>query len=427
MALNFKQLKKISNNPWSHVMDSEDNPYNIEEFFGTNCYALNAFMSDGDIFKGCILGKKYCFSGESSTGKSLFCAYLIKSFLDSNEDAVVLFYETEGSSVREMAESIGIDKSRVIVEPINVIEDMQTNIVKYMAELEEDYIKTKEQTKMMVVLDSLGMLITKKEIDDTFIGKDVRDMTRAQAIKKFYRLISLKLSLLKIPMITVNHSYTNIGGYGDSQVESGGSGFLYAGDVRFMLSKSQKKIGNSQTGVAIRVKIKKSRFVKENQNIIIELDWEKGMNSFSNMVEFANVVGMLKSNDSTVTFEGIEYGRQMFEENFDKYFNAEKMELLRQRIKTSLTFGIDDNIETMSIDKLVANGISLGLIQDTPRLIILSDGTKIKKNELRANEDLIPEELIEEIKKRLLEKDNPTDNEIKVETENSSEVNNVVE
>lgn len=404
MALNLKQLKKVSTNPWSYVLDDETNPYSIEETFDTGCYALNAIMSDGDIKKGCVLGKKYCFTGESSTGKSLFSAYIIKSFLDKYEDGIVLLYETEGSSVREMFESIGVDMSRVIVEPINILEDLQTNILNYVKKLEDDYLETKERTKMMVVLDSLGMLTSRKEVEDTSAGKDVRDMTRAQAIKKFYRLITIKLSLLKIPMITVNHSYTNIGGYGDSQVESGGSGFMYAGDVRFMLSKSQKKLGNTQTGISVKVKIKKSRFVKENQNVIIDIDWENGLSKFSYMIEFANALGMLKATDSVVTFEGNEYGRQMFEENFDKYFNEEKMEMLRQRIKTSLTFGVDDNVETMSVDKLVAHGINMGLIHDTPRLVILSDGTKIKKNELRANEDLIPTELLDEIKKRLLEK-----------------------
>lgn len=408
MALNFKQLKKISNNPWSHTMDSEENPYNIEEYFDTGCLALNAIMSDGNIHKGCVLGKKYCFSGESSTGKSLFSAYLIKSFLETDENAVVLFYETEGSSVREMAESIGIDKSRVIVEPINIIEDLQTNITKYMQELEDDYLETKERTKMMVVLDSLGMLVTKKELEDTTIGKDVRDMTRAQAIKKFYRLISLKLSLLKIPMITVNHSYTNIGGYGDSQVESGGSGFLYAGDVRFMLSKSQKKTGNIQTGVSIKVKVKKSRFIKENKSIVVDLDWEKGLSKYSYMVDFADLTGMLKATDAKVIFNGEEYTREMFEQNFENYFTPDKMKLLEERIKTELTFGEDTNIDTMSVDKLIAHGINFGLIQDTARTIILPDGTKIKKNELRANEDLIPNELLEQIKNKLKDK---TDNE----------------
>jgi hypothetical protein len=402
MALNLKQLKKISNNPWSFVLSDEHNPYGVETFFDTGCYALNAFLSDGDIYKGCILGKKYAYSGESSTAKSYFIAYMIKAFLDTYEDATVLFYETEGSSIRQMAEAIGIDMTRVIVEPVSIIEELKTNALQYIEKLEADYIATKERTRLMVVLDSLGMLSTNKELDDGKAGKDTKDMTMAAAKKAFYRAISLKFSLLQIPMITANHSYTNIGGYGDSQVEGGGSGFQYAGDVRFLLSKSQKRAGNLQTGVSIRVKIKKSRFIKENQTINIDLDFEKGLNKYSHMVEFANACGMLKADDDVVTFEGKEYVRQMFEEKFGDFFVKEKMDILRERIKVSLGFGENDNVETMSVDKLVAHGVSMGLITDTPRTIILPDGTKIKKNELRANEDLIPSELISQIKENLL-------------------------
>lgn len=405
MALNFKQLKKISKNPWSFTLSDENNPYGIEEYFDTGCYALNAFLSDGDIFKGCILGKKYAYSGESSTAKSYFIAYKIKAFLDKYPDGMILFYETEGSSIREMAESIGIDMDRVLVEPVSTVEELRFSAINYIEKLEKDYLDTKEKTRMMVVLDSLGMLSSNKEIEDGKAGKDTKDMTMAAAKKSFYRAISLKFSLLQIPMITANHSYTNIGGYGDSQVEGGGSGFQYAGDVRFLLSKSQKRSGTIQTGVTIRIKVKKSRFIKENQTINIDLDFEKGLNKYSYMVEFAEACGMLKSTDSTVTFEGQEYGREMFEQNFAQYFNEEKMKMLRERIKTSLCFGADDNIETMSVDKLVAHGIRLGLISDTPRMIILADGTKIKKNELRANEDLIPTELIKEIKEKLFEED----------------------
>lgn len=406
MALSFRQLKKVSNNPWSYVLNDTSNPYGIEEYFDTNCYILNAVLSDGDINKGCILGKKYCFSGEASTGKSLFSAYIVKSFLEQDKDRVAVIYETEGSSIKEMFEKIGVDMERVIVEPVNIIEELQTNIFKYIEELESDYLETKERTKMIFVLDSLGMLVSRKEVEDVSANKEVRDMTRAQAIKKFYRLVSLKLSLLKIPMITINHSYTNIGGYGDSQVESGGSGFMYAGDVRLLLSKSQKKTGTLQSGITVKVKVKKSRFIKENQTFNIDIDWEKGLNKFSYMVELANVVGMLKATDSKVVFEGNEYGRQMFEDNFDKYFNEEKMKTLAERIKNNLTFGADDNIEAMSVEKLVQYGITFGMIQDTPRLIILPDGTKIKKNELKFSEDLIPEDLLEKIKQKLTETEN---------------------
>ena len=64
---------------------------------------------------------------------------------------------------------------------------------------------------MMFVLDSLGMLSTTKEIEDTAEGKETKDMTRAQITKGAFRVLTLKLGRAKVPMIVTNHTYDVIG------------------------------------------------------------------------------------------------------------------------------------------------------------------------------------------------------------------------
>lgn len=404
MALKLNQLHKASKNPWSFILSQENNPYELNEQFDTGSYALNAVCSDGDMLGGVPLGKRIAFSGESSTAKSFFSAYIMKSFLNAHEDGIVVLFETEGSSIAQQADEIDIDKSRMIIEPVSIIEEMHTIYLNYLKRIEDDYFKTKERTKVLFVLDSLGMLSSNKEIEDKESGKNTRDMTRAAAIKSMYRAVSLKLSLLQCSMVTVNHSYTNIGGYGDAQIEGSGSGFMYAGDVRFLLTRSQKRIGNSQTGVVIRLKIKKSRWIKENQTIEIELDFEKGMNKHSYLVEWANKVGMLVADDNTVTFQGKEYPRTVFKAKIDKYLGDDGMAELRDKVKNMLGFGsAEEDIENMSVEQLVIKGVEFGFVSDTPRTIILSDGTKIKKKELRSNPAIVPEELIQKIKDKMLE------------------------
>lgn len=405
MALKLNQLKSVSKNPWSFVLSQENNPYEIKESFDTGCYALNAFCSDGDILTGLPLGKRISFSGESSTAKSFFSAYIMKAFLEQYKDGIIVLFETEGSSILQQADEIGMDKSRILIEPVSVIEELHTTYLNFLTKLEDDYIKTKERTKVLFVLDSLGMLSTKKELADKEAGKDTRDMTRAAAIKAMYRAISLKLTLLQCSMLTINHTYTNIGGYGDAQKEQGGSGFEYSGDVRFLLTKTQKRTGNSQTGVNIRLKIKKSRWIKENQTVEIELDFERGMNKHSNMIEWAKKVGMLQyvEKDDEVVYNGESYPRTVFESKFDEYMK-DNMELLRDKIKNMLGFGsTEEDVDSMTVETLVIKGVQFGLISDTPRTIILPDGTKIKKNELRGDPSLVPEELIQKIKENLKE------------------------
>lgn len=402
MALSLNQLKKVSSNPWSFILSSENNPYDISEMFDTGSLALNAFLCDGDIYGGPPLGKRFGFSGESSTAKSFFLAHIIKAFLLKYPEATVILFETEGSSILQQALEIGIPIDRIIIEPVSVVEDLHESFLNYIDKLETDYLKTKERTQVLFALDSLGMLSSRKEIADKLSQKDTTDMTRSKAIKAMYRAVSLKLSLLKTPLITINHTYANIGGYGDAQTESGGSGFQYSGDVRLYVSKSQKKTGNIQTGVTIKAKIKKSRWIKENMIAEIELDFEKGMNRFSHMVEWANNTGFLKATETMVTFNGVEYPRVEFENNFDKYMGEEKMKEFSIKVKAMLGFGAsDDDVDTMSLDKVISYGVQFGMLTDTPRMLLLANGVKIKKNELRNDPSLFPEELVDAIKERI--------------------------
>jgi len=405
MALNLKQLKKISNNPWSFVLSDENNPYQITNTFNTGCRILNAFCSDGDINGGVPLGRRIMFSGEPSTAKSYFINFIMKSFLDQYEDGYIVFFETEGSSVAQQAHSAGINMDRVIIEPVNIIEDLHSIFINYLSKLEEDFLKTNEKTRVLFVLDSLGMLASKKEVDDKQAGNNTKDMTKAQAIKAMFRTVSLKLSLLSCPLLVANHTYQNIGGYGDSQVEACGSGAAFAADVRFLLSKSQKKTGNIQTGVNIRLKVKKSRWVKENQTFEISIDFERGLQKNSYIVEFADRVGFLqlKDNGNVVVYNGEEYNKVVFEQNLEDYINEEEMKKLAEMIKASITFGESEINGNMDINKIITLGVRYGLINDTPRTIsfaINDDVIKVKKADLKGDPTLIPDELINLIKDR---------------------------
>ena len=247
------------------------------------------------------------------------------------------------------------------------------------------------------------MLSSKKELDDKLAGKDVSDMTRAKMIKGMFRAISLKLSLLQTPMIVVNHTYTNVGGYGDSQVASGGSGAKYAPDVHIFLTKKQRKVGAIQTGVTITAKVKKSRWIKENIKIELGLEFDKGMVKCSYLPQLAGMLGMLQmKDDKTVIFNGEEYGLTRFENEFETLFGVDNLKKLAVKIKDNFTFGESAlDIEFMSVDQLVVAGVQFGLVNETSRMILLPDGTKIKKNELRADNSLMPKDILDEIKARL--------------------------
>ena len=165
----------------------------VETFVDTGSYIFNALVS-GSIFGGIPSNKITALAGESGTGKTFFCLSVVRSFLDANPDAGVIYFETESAISRQMIESRGIDSKRLIIMPVNTIEEFRTQAVRIV----DKYMETpkSERVPMMFVLDSLGMLATNKEVEDASNDKNVRDMTKAQLIKSCFRILTLKLEWL---------------------------------------------------------------------------------------------------------------------------------------------------------------------------------------------------------------------------------------
>ena len=80
----------------------------------------------------------------------------------------------------------------MIIVPVTTVQEFRTQAIKIL----DKYLEQKEEDRkpMMFCLDSLGMLSTTKEIEDSEAGKETRDMTRAQqVVKSIFRVLTLKL------------------------------------------------------------------------------------------------------------------------------------------------------------------------------------------------------------------------------------------
>ena len=125
----------------------------------------------------------------------------------SHPEAGVIYFESESALTKKMIEERGIDSTRMVIVPVTTVQEFRGQCIKILDKLgDED-----NRPPMMFVLDSLGMLSTTKEIEDASAGKETRDMTRAQVVKSIFRILTLKLGKLKIPMLGTNHSYDVVG------------------------------------------------------------------------------------------------------------------------------------------------------------------------------------------------------------------------
>lgn len=332
--MNIKSLLKVTGNNDAFVAaESEDTTI----FIDTGSYALNALLS-GSINGGLPNNRITCLAGEQATGKTFFALGICKSFLDLNPDAMVLYFDTENAINSDMVDGRGIDSSRIAIVPVLTIEEFKTQALKIVnAYLEEEKDKRKP---ILMVLDSLGMLSTEKEMNDTAEGKNVRDMTKAQLVKGAFRVLTAKLGKAEIPLLITNHTYQVVGAYVPTKDLSGGSGVKYAASTILFLSKKKDKTDEGVVGNFITCKNYKNRFAKENMEVETRLNYETGLSRYHGLAELAVEYGIFKSVSTRIELPD---GSKVFMKNIndepEKYFTKEILEKLDEKIQMEFKYG----------------------------------------------------------------------------------------
>lgn len=329
------------------VNELEDENTNIAEDGGgsaeytgcidTGSYILNAALS-GSIYGGVPNNKITAFAGESATGKTFFVLGIVKSFLDSNPDAGIIYYDTEAAVTRDMMKQRGVDTKRVIIAEPDTIQKFREHALKFL----EAYGKTDEKDRppMMMVLDSLGMLSTSKEMADSLAGNDTRDMTKSQVIKAAFRVLTLKCAKYRVPMIVTNHVYAMVGSYVPTNEISGGTGLKYAASTIAMLSKRKEKVDNEVIGNIIKVKMYKSRLSKENQQVECLLTYDKGLDRYYGLLDLAEKHNIFKKSGNRYELsDGTKiFGKNILEDP-EKYFTESVLKVLDECAKKEFSYG----------------------------------------------------------------------------------------
>ena len=219
------------------------------------------------------------FAGPSKHFKTAFSLLLAKAYTDKYEDAVVLFYDSEFGSPQAYFDNFGIDTSRILHTPITDIEQLKFDIMSQVNSVERgDHV--------IIIVDSVGNLASKKEVDDALEGKSVADMTRAKQMKSLFRMVTPHLTIKDIPMVVVNHTYSEIGLF-PKQIVSGGTGIYYSADNIFIIGRQQEKDGTEVVGYNFIVNVEKSRFVREKSKIPVEVTFEGGISKWSGLLDVA--------------------------------------------------------------------------------------------------------------------------------------------
>ena len=268
------KLKKNSRIKGTEVLDKSIY-FGEKDIVTTDVPMVNVALS-GDIDGGLTSGLTV-LAGPSKHFKTSFALLMASAYLKEHKDAVLMFYDSEFGSPQSYFEAFGIDTSRVLHTPIVDVEQLKFDLVNQLDTIERD-------DKVVVIIDSIGNLASKKELEDALNEKSVADMSRAKALKGLFRMVTPYLTMKNIPLLAVNHTYQEIGLF-PKAIVSGGTGIYYSADNIWIVGRRQQKKGTDVTGYHFIINVEKSRFVKEKSKIPVEVTWEGGIASYGGLLE----------------------------------------------------------------------------------------------------------------------------------------------
>ena len=243
----------------------------------TSIPAVNIALSgsiDGGFTPGLTM-----WAGPSKHFKTAFSLIMAKAYQDKYPDAVVLFYDSEFGTPQSYFQNFGIDKERVIHTPITDVEQLKFDIMAQLSQIERG-------ERIMILIDSIGNLASKKEVEDALDQKSVGDMTRAKQIKSLFRMVTPHLTMKDIPMVVVNHTYMEIGMF-PKAIVGGGTGSYYSADNIFILGRQQEKDGADLIGYNYIINVEKSRYVREKSKVPVTVRFDGGISKYSGLLEMA--------------------------------------------------------------------------------------------------------------------------------------------
>lgn len=341
----FKILDRM--NPLSTFL-SDNSLSTVNEWIDTGSYALNAIIS-GSLYGGIPMGRLTGFVGPESCGKTLMANKIMANA--QKKGMHVAYFDTEGALDESTAARLGCDPSKIKHVPSEITEQCRNEIVQLL----ESIVQNNLQGKVLLVVDSLGNLITaqeKKKIDE---GSDTPDMgNRARSLKSLMRAITHAAKKAKCPVIFTNHIYEDPSQLHPSAIkkQAGGSGPLYMASVIVQMSKktersedSKNKDSNTNTtliskginGLTLRALTTKNRFVTPFLEIEMYLNFRTGLNKYSGILEMAEGYDVIQKQGHRYVLDGETLGFYKDWKDDETVWNK-ILPLLEQKLKIELCF-----------------------------------------------------------------------------------------
>ncbi len=307
------KLKKNSKIKTTEVL-SQSKFFAEKDMITTDVPMINVALSgsvDGGLTPGLTV-----LAGPSKHFKTSFALLMAQAYMKKYPDSVMLFYDSEFGSPQSYFQQFDIDTNRVLHTPVANVEELKFDLVGQLEQLDRtDHV--------IIVIDSIGNLASKKELDDALSEKSVADMSRAKALKGLFRMTTPYLTMKDIPLLAINHTYQEMGLF-PKAIVSGGTGIYYSADNIWIIGRQQDKKGTEIQGYHFVINVEKSRYVKEKSKIPITVSWDGGVRSYSGLLDVALAGGyVVKPSNGWYAAVDMETGEIGGKVRYDQTLEAE--------------------------------------------------------------------------------------------------------
>lgn len=316
-----KLIKGLSNDGLEASFLSDEAISNVEEYIGTGNYALNAIIS-GSVFGGVPSGRVTGFAGPSGVGKTMIMLKCIRNA--QKMGYLPVYFDSENALDTESARRMGCDVSRIMHVTAVTIEDTQSQIANVLQKVIdankkiEEFNKTvsdeekKPRQKVMIIIDSLGNLLSKKELSNSLDGTVASDMgLRAKVMGTLLRVVTNMSAVAKAPVLFSNHTYESMEMFTSLvKKQSGGSKVLYLASVLLQMSMTLDKtkdntdgvrssLANKTVGRKLHFMTTKNRFIVGELECDVMLNYRTGIDPYSGLLDLALMCGYITNNGPT--------------------------------------------------------------------------------------------------------------------------------
>lgn len=351
----------------SNYVDLSKVDTSVKEWVDSGNYALNFIMS-GSFTKGIPVGRITIFDGLPGTGKSLFLASCLR---DSTVEMGMIF-ETEGGGFsKELLDFMEVDAKKVRQKKVRSYDCFKRNKAGDVEEIKDTDFNPKDplqesgliwntrkvldlipsnnlKGKFLLGVDSMANLTSAKEISGSLdMGK------RNQLSNKFFRLFDNMFEKMNIACVMTNKLYTNVtaGQYEEKYMASGGVSVEYNPSLIVRLErvsnsnslsaselveeKENMKSSRGASIVTIKAKVTKSRFGTYGRQVILNVDFNKGVIRESGLYSIVDDYGLLEKSGAWNSFKNKEiHDGKFYRKDFEKLITKEMLEKIEKEINT---------------------------------------------------------------------------------------------